>query len=340
MNTALQLLALPVVAVIVAIITVLTTGIAASWLRRARVLDKPNERSSHLQATPRGGGLALIPVILGIWFLLPPILGKPLPPALPVIGGAVIFLMIISFVDDLRGLSPLPRLAAQVLAVAAGLWVLPSDTLLLQGLAPLWLDRVIAALAWLWCINLFNFMDGIDGISGVETASIGSGLALLSALAFLPLPLGVGALLVAAAALGFLAWNWHPARIFLGDVGSISLGYLLGFLLLAAAGQGAWAAALILPLFYVADATWTLIARLRRGEKIWQAHRQHFYQRAAGMRGHARVATGVALCNALLVLLAILSQTWIAWAALLLAGLVVGLFLFWLQSLALSAEEA
>ena len=176
-----------------------------------------------------------------------------------------------------------------------------------QGLLPLWLDRLLAALAWLWFVNLFNFMDGIDGIAGVESASLGVGLALVFLLSGLILPAGL-ALLATAAALGFLLVNWHPARIFLGDVGSVPLGFLLGWLLLLAAAEGAWAAALILPGVYWADATVTLLRRACRGERVWRAHREHFYQRAVqrGLR-HDQVARRIALANAGLVLLALVS---------------------------------
>jgi UDP-N-acetylmuramyl pentapeptide phosphotransferase/UDP-N-acetylglucosamine-1-phosphate transferase len=118
------------------------------------------------------------------------------------------------------------------------------------------------------------------------------------------------AVVMVAAALGFLVWNWHPAKIFLGDSGSVPLGYLLGWLLLSAASHGHWAAALILPAYYLTDASITLVRRALRGERLWEAHRQHFYQKAVqGGAGHARVASLILLANAILVLLAWLSET-------------------------------
>jgi len=114
------------------------------------------------------------------------------------------------------------------------------------------------------------------------------------------------ALAVAAATAGFLAWNWHPAKIFLGDIGSVGLGYLLAWLLLALAAMGEWEAALILPLYYLADATITLLRRLARKEKVWQAHREHYYQQAVqNGRSHARVSAAVATTNLALVALAL-----------------------------------
>jgi UDP-N-acetylmuramyl pentapeptide phosphotransferase/UDP-N-acetylglucosamine-1-phosphate transferase len=148
-------------------------------------------------------------------------------------------------------------------------------------------------------------MDGIDGIAAVEAIGIGIGLYAIG-LVFMKATAAHGqALTIAATMAGFLVWNWHPARIFLGDVGSIPLGLLLGWLLLGLAANGQWAAALILPLYYLADATLTLLRRLLRGALIWQAHREHFYQIAV-QRGHshARVSGAIALVNAVLACLA------------------------------------
>jgi UDP-N-acetylmuramyl pentapeptide phosphotransferase/UDP-N-acetylglucosamine-1-phosphate transferase len=141
-------------------------------------------------------------------------------------------------------------------------------------------------------------MDGVDGIAASEAAAIGLGLVLIA-----PVPeTGSLAAAIAAASVGFLVWNWAPARIFLGDVGSIPLGFLLGFLLLAAAARGAWLPALILPLYFLADATITLLRRLARGERVWEPHREHFYQAAvqAGL-GHAAVVRRVILADLMLI---------------------------------------
>jgi UDP-N-acetylmuramyl pentapeptide phosphotransferase/UDP-N-acetylglucosamine-1-phosphate transferase len=210
--------------------------------------------------------------------------------------------------------------------------------LVFQGVLPAWLDHLIKGLAWVWFINLFNFMDGVDGITGVETFCIGLGLALVALLA--QSPPGASAvtsilpaypLMLAACAAGFLVWNWAPSKIFLGDVGSVTLGYLIGWLLLITAAQGNWPAALLLPLYYLADATLTLGRRALRGEKIWRGHREHFYQKAL-LRGagHAWVSANLLLHNALLVLLALAAATvavavWIA----LLGGVLVVTALLW-----------
>ncbi len=216
---------------------------------------------------------------------------------------AAALLAIVCWIDDLQGLAPATRLSAQAAAVAIGLLALPEPA---NGLW-VWLGPAVYYVAvgfmWLWWINLFNFMDGIDGIAGGEAAAIGGGLLLLAVF-------GEGAdfsvaLLSAAvlgASLGFLVWNWSPARIFLGDVGSVPLGYLSGFLLIGLAGAGRWKVAVILPLYFLADATITLGRRLLRGERVWEAHRQHFYQQAIirGL-GHAAVVRRVIAANVLLI---------------------------------------
>ncbi len=265
------------------------TGRLRDWLQRRAILDRPVDRSAHRVPVPRGGGLVLVPVLLTAWFALT-LLGQA-PPAAAALATLATGLALLSWLDDLRGLPAGLRLLCHILAVIAGLAFLPRGAVF-QGLLPPLLDRAATALLWVWFVNLFNFMDGIDGITGIETASIGLGLPLVAALAGMPNDGSADlALCAAGGAVGFLRWNWHPARIFLGDVGSVPLGYLLGALVLALAARGLWAPALILPLYYLADASLTLAGRVLRGERFWQAHRQHFYQRALGGRDdHAAVA--------------------------------------------------
>ncbi len=292
------------------------TGAVIPWLQRRAILDRPNARSSHDRPTPRGGGLGLLAGLLAGWLATVALLPGLEPHLATGLLIGMLALAGVSFVDDLGGLPAAVRLAFQLLAVAGVLALLPPDALVFQGLLPLSVDRVLTGLAWLWFINLFNFMDGIDGISGVEAASIGIGLALVAWFVGSFAAIGL-ALAVAGAALGFLAWNWHPARVFLGDVGSVPLGFALGWLLIGAALDGAWAAALILPAYYWTDATLTLLQRLARGEPVWRAHRSHFYQRAvqAGM-SHAAVARHVLSANLALIAFAYLSVQAPPWIAL------------------------
>jgi UDP-N-acetylmuramyl pentapeptide phosphotransferase/UDP-N-acetylglucosamine-1-phosphate transferase len=310
----------------------LGTFVLIPLLRRGALLDRPNERSSHATPTPRGGGIAVLAAILLAWLALVRV-GLLPNASLWVLIGAVL-LAFVSWLDDLRGLPPPARLIAQLAAVTLAFLTQMTAGPVFQGWLPHWLDALATALLWIWFINLFNFMDGIDGLAGSEAAAIGLGLLLFAAVGVGHDPglmaLGSG---IAAAAIGFLVWNWAPARIFLGDVGSVPLGYLLGFLLLEQAARGHWKIALILPLYFLADATITLLRRLLRGERVWQAHRQHFYQRAVqrGL-GHAAIVQRVIAADIVLI-----GGGWAAengWPILGLAaaGVIVALLLAWLAA--------
>jgi UDP-N-acetylmuramyl pentapeptide phosphotransferase/UDP-N-acetylglucosamine-1-phosphate transferase len=314
-------LAVPAAALVA---TLAATPRVLGWLERRAILDRPVDRSAHRSPVPRGGGLAVIPVLITAWLGLA-VAGWAPRGAAPValIGGA---LALLSWLDDLRNLPVGVRLCGQFLAVLAGLFFLRSAAVFQDLLPPLLAD-VAAALLWLWFVNLFNFMDGIDGITGIETAAIGVGLPLAQALGGLADDGSAAlALSAAAGAIAFLRWNWHPAKLFLGDVGSVPLGYLLGFLLLTLAARGLWAPALILPLYYLADASLTLAARVLRGERFWMAHRRHFYQRALGAEGdHAAVARLVLGGDAALVLCALCAVYRPLWALALAMVVVAGM---------------
>ncbi|HET6585780.1 MAG TPA: glycosyltransferase family 4 protein [Nannocystaceae bacterium] len=275
------------------------------WLVARRILALPTARSSHARPTPCGGGLGIVAVLVPtLWIAASVDADSPWRLCALACAG----LAWCSWVDDRRGVAPIVRLLAQLVAVVGVLcWL---DRPIIAVLPP-WLDRTIVALAWLWFTNLYNFMDGIDGLAGVETMTIGIGLALVVAVGTAPFVPAFVPAAAAGAALGFLRWNWSPARVFLGDVGSIPLGYALGFVLIVVAGSGAWYAALVLPAYFVADATTTLVRRILAGHRPWHAHRDHYYQRAvAAGRGHARVTADVARTNVALVVLA-LASLWI-----------------------------
>ncbi len=279
------------------------TWLVLRLLHRHAILDHPNARSSHDRPVPRGGGWGVVLTVLPAWALIALVAGEDR--FIPLMAGAVL-LIAVSWRDDLVHLPAGLRLAAHAVAVCFGLYALPGDAAVFQGLLPIWADRLVAGLCWIWFINLFNFMDGIDGLSGVEATSIALGVAAVAAVAGFGDRVSAPAVAMAGAILGFIIWNWHPARIFLGDVGSVPVGYLAGWLLLTLAAAGAWAAALLLPAYYLADATLTLARRLLRGAKVWEAHREHAYQRAvqAG-RSHASVSLLVLAVNVVLLALAV-----------------------------------
>ena len=264
-----------------------------AWLKARQIMDMPNERSSHTLPTPRGGGLATSPVTIALLLMM----GwkyHHLPTALLGLGALV--LLAVSWLDDRRGLPAGPRFLVQAVMVAGGMAAI--DAPVLTGALPLWLDHVLAGLGWLWFVNLYNFMDGIDGITGTQTFSLGLGLAVVATLAGADPHLIPAGLVLATVGIAFLHFNWHPARMFLGDSGSIPFGFVLGGLLILLAAGGQLAAALILPAYYVADATITLVRRALAGEKVWQAHRKHFYQRAVqGGRSHDQVVRLIGLGN-------------------------------------------
>ena len=316
------------IAAAAALLCGLGTRALVPLLRRRGALDRPNERSSHTLPTPRGGGIAVIGTVLAIWVAAAGA-GRVSPAVLPV-ALATALLAAVCWLDDLHGLSPLIRLTAQAAAVAVGLSGLPQSANPISHYLGATFYVAALGLLWLWWVNLYNFMDGIDGLAGSEAAAIGGGLVLLGLVGSAADPsVALLAAAMAGAALGFLAWNWSPARVFLGDVGSVPLGFLTGYLLTAVAGSGRWKAALILPLYFLADATITLGRRLVRGERVWEAHREHFYQQAVGRGlGHAAVVKRVIAADLLLILCAWLAENGTGLAALAAAAAVVTVLLW------------
>ncbi len=266
------------------------SGLMTRWLKHRMILDHPGERSSHNLPVPKGCGVAVTGVLLLTWIGLA--VEGLAPPETLLVCCLAFALGALSWFNDVTDLPAALRLFVHLLVAAVGLLAIPDRGQIFQGLLPEGLDQAATVLLWAWFMNLFNFMDGIDGITAVETSSIAFGLAFVAALT--GIASGGFLLLVvalAAAALGFLPWNWHPARVFLGDAGSVPLGFATGWLLLLLASRGYWAPALLLPLYYLADASLTLVMRLLRGEAVWRAHRSHFYQRALAPDGdHAAVA--------------------------------------------------
>jgi UDP-N-acetylmuramyl pentapeptide phosphotransferase/UDP-N-acetylglucosamine-1-phosphate transferase len=248
----------------------------ASGLAARIALDLPNERSLHAAPIPRIGGIVLVAVALAAGAIA----DVELRPLLAIAAA----LALLSAWDDRHGLPVPVRLAAHLVAAAG------ASLLLLDGSA-LW-TIALATLLLTWMMNLYNFMDGSDGLAGGMALAGFGALGAAAALGGAP-EFAAACLCIAAAAAGFLLHNFHPARVFLGDAGSIPLGFLAGALGLAGWVQGLWPAwfpALVFSPFIV-DASLTLTARLLRGEKPWRAHRQHAYQRmVAGGLGHRRTA--------------------------------------------------
>jgi UDP-N-acetylmuramyl pentapeptide phosphotransferase/UDP-N-acetylglucosamine-1-phosphate transferase len=250
------------------------------WLRRY-ALAKPNARSSHRTPTPQGGGIAVIAATLvaaGAAFTYLP-LGSSATPSLAAVGAAAVVMACIGAIDDVRPLPVGPRLLLQAIVIAGVLYALLAD-LRIAAFLPWWLEFCLLLVGGLWFVNLVNFMDGIDWMTVAEVIPLTAALSVVGLEGALPAYGIVLSLALGGAMLGFAYFNRPVARIFLGDVGSLPIGLIIGALLLLVAGSGNLTAAVIMPLYYLADATITLLRRLMRGEPIAQAHRTHFYQRA------------------------------------------------------------
>jgi UDP-N-acetylmuramyl pentapeptide phosphotransferase/UDP-N-acetylglucosamine-1-phosphate transferase len=256
---------------------------ALTWALRPLLmryaLARPNARSSHKIPTPQGAGIAVIGatlIVAATIILLAGSASLRLPLA---IFSACIFVAIVGAADDIRPVPVLPRLLLQAIAVGTVVSIIPSGMQIFPML-PLWLERVIVLIAGLWFVNLVNFMDGLDWMTVSETVPIAGALILLGILGVVTPMTAIVAAALGGAMLGFAPFNRPVAKVFLGDVGSLPIGLLLGWCLLELAYRGQFVAALLLPLYYLADATVTMLRRLVAGEKIWAAHRSHFYQRA------------------------------------------------------------
>jgi len=256
---------------------VLTWAIRPLMMRIA--LAKPNARSSHRIPTPQGAGIAVIAATLAAAtavIALASTTGTTIP---FVVFGATLFIAAVGFVDDVRALPVVPRLLLQGAAVAAVIVATPEGLRIVPA-CPLWLERGLLIVAGLWFVNLVNFMDGLDLMTVAEIVPVTGALMLLGWLLELPPAATIAAAALFGAMLGFAPFNRPVAKIFLGDVGSLPIGLLAGWCLLQLAWHQQIAAALLLPLYYLADTTVTLFRRMMRGEPFWAAHRSHFYQRA------------------------------------------------------------
>ncbi|WP_280710295.1 glycosyltransferase family 4 protein [Bradyrhizobium sp. BR13661] len=257
-------------AVLAALISACTTWLSMPLLQRY-ALARPNARSSHKVPTPQGAGIAVVAATLLVAGALAWI-------PLPVIGSALL-LAAVGLVDDIRPLPVVLRLLLQAGAVAAVVFTTP-ETLRIVPVLPLVVERILILLGAVWFVNLVNFMDGLDLMTVAEVVPVTAALGLLGWSGDLSLSAALLATALCGAMLGFAPFNKPVAKVFLGDVGSLPIGLLVGWCLLELAWHGQPAAALLLPAYYLADATITLFRRIARREQFWSPHRSHFYQRA------------------------------------------------------------
>ena len=308
----------------------LLTGMLRQITLSRGPLDVPNARSSHSTATPRGGGVSMVVSASAAWSVLA-MLGMVKASLLVALVGGGTVVAAVGLLDDRQSVPAGIRLAVHLgAAVWALLWIgAPSSLRIGEHLLQLgWFGGLLTVLGIVWTVNLFNFMDGIDGLAASEAAFIGCSGAVLSWLST-GSPDAAAGLTLAAVCIGFLRWNWPPAKIFMGDVGSGYLGYVVGVLIVADArinptSPWIW---LILGGVFFADSTVTLLRRAFRAERLHEAHRSHAYQwLARRWDSHGRVTVAVAMLNiACLLPCALLAMLYPGRAAWLAAGTVAAL---------------
>ena len=276
-------------------------------LLRRYALARPNARSSHVTPTPQGGGIAVMAATAIAATLAGPLGLSPFGHEFAIVMAAAFCLAAVGMIDDLRPIQVIPRLALQLAIVAVLVATLPPQMRIVQAI-PIGLERALMILGLLWFINLVNFMDGLDLMTVAEMLPLSAALSAFAFFGAAPAPVLPIALALAGALLGFAPFNRPIARLFLGDVGSLPIGLVTGWCLIELASQQHLAPALLLPLYYLADATITLFRRIARRERFWDAHRSHFYQRATDNGfGVGQVVTGVFLLNLYLAGLAVAS---------------------------------
>lgn len=309
--------------ILLGVLTALLTGWVRRYALRRQLLDHPNERSSHTTPTPRGGGLSLIiGISVGIaWLSIQCIM----PSNVSIISlSMVTVIAVISFIDDHKSIAANWRFLVHLLAACIAVGALPILPTLQFGNLTInsgWLLAPIYVIGLVWLLNLYNFMDGIDGIAATEAI-----LVTLTATAYFYWQGYYGwlllCLLVSACNFGFLWWNWAPAKIFMGDIGSASLGFLVGLIALASAAEtnvSIWSWLILLAPF-IGDSTWTLLTRVITKQRWHQPHRSHAYQRLSDRyndrhKSHTRVCKQLIMFHGLwLVPLSYISILYPTWA--------------------------
>ena len=282
-----------------------------AFCRKHGLVVDITERHLHKTPTPHGGGALLVAVVTPALFALTLFLQPVHSSFLYILFASSLLIALLGWLDDKSHQNQVLRLVVQVVCVSAtAMWLPP-----LFDVVPVWLEKVILIFAWVWFVNLYNFMDGLDGLVTSQTVFIGMGIALLvPTLAPFTLVLAIGCL-------AFLRVNWQPAQVFLGDVGSTYLGFLVGGFLLLGVEWNTWELVwplFTLPLVFSADTTYTLFKRMAQGHKPWTPHREFWTHRCVTLVGsHAAVVLRIHALNILL-LLGIMCSLWagVPWVSL------------------------
>lgn len=242
-------------------------------------LARPNDRSSHKIPTPQGGGIAVIASTVGVPCLVAALCGIDIGGYVLAIFGIVLAMAALGGIDDIRPINVLPRLIFQAAVSIIAVLAVPGRPHMASWM-PVEAELFLFVIGTIWFINLVNFMDGIDLMTVAEFVPVTLGIVILGTIGGIPFDVIVVALSLCGAMIGFAFFNRPIARVFLGDVGSLPAGLLMAWMLMILAGREMVAAAILLPLYYLADASITLLVRLLKRKRIWEAHRTHFYQRA------------------------------------------------------------
>jgi UDP-N-acetylmuramyl pentapeptide phosphotransferase/UDP-N-acetylglucosamine-1-phosphate transferase len=286
---------------IISLVTIKTT---IQFLKKTKTIDIPNERSSHIIPTPKGAGLGVIATLLIVYYTFFPLTDFWLM-------SSILIITTISFLNDNKQVSIIIRLIIQMVLtiIVLNFWPPLKDMILFNNIVPIWLEYILTFLLIIWVMNLFNFMDGIDGISGTQCIIIGVGVGLSLFLSQEEYKLEqILAGFMAGSSLAFLLWNWYPAKVFLGDAGSIPLGFINAILILLLCKNDLWYVAIIINNYYFFDASITLLRRIKMKKKPWKAHKEHFYQKAI-LNGysHSEVCKIIGMHGILLVFLSSLA---------------------------------
>ncbi|MBP7190272.1 MAG: glycosyltransferase family 4 protein [Rickettsiaceae bacterium] len=287
------------------------TSIAENLFRKLQIVDKPDNRRMHSIVTPKCGGVVFVlTIVFGLF--ISAYYGFIGLDECEYVSLALLVIAFVSFIDDINELPVVLRLVVHISVSAFVIYVILYPKPLFHYEVPEFVDYIFAVIGLTIFINIYNFMDGVDGLAAAQSLHLSITIIILTLLCydFVIFPNLVLSLatLVLAASLGFISHNWHPAKIFLGDVGSISLGLIIGLclMLLAASSQHLFIASVIASLYYIADGGGTILIRMIKLEKIWLPHLNHFFHQAVrkGL-SHSQVSSRVALCNLILMFLAV-----------------------------------
>lgn len=304
---------LAILGIIALITSLVITKLLINVMPKFGIVDIPSKRRAHDKITPRGGGFAFV-LIYSI--LLPAfeyfVVGSIEDST--IVLQIFIPISVVSFWDDISHVMIPLRLLIHILCSCLAIMWLVHPSPILHYELPVYLDLAIGTFALLTFLNIYNFMDGIDGITVSQSLHYSATILLLCFVRYDLIPnvdmVVVTAVIIGGWSLGFIYFNWQPAKIFLGDVGSISLGFLIGVCLLTIASASAklFAACVIASLYYIADGGMTILIRVVKGERIWEPHLQHFFQKSVkNGKSHKRTVKRIMKCNVLLMLLAVQS---------------------------------